>query len=66
MLGHITEELELVCIRVPRIVAAALDREAVVLGAVRIALDMVDERYFTPGTGEPLAPPQGHGTAARK
>jgi predicted NBD/HSP70 family sugar kinase len=66
VLGHITEELERVCIRVPRIIASALDREAVVLGAVRIALDMVDERYFTPGTAEPLAPPQGYAAAARK
>ncbi|WP_405596908.1 MULTISPECIES: hypothetical protein [unclassified Streptomyces] len=48
-LGHITEERERVCIRVPRTAASALDRETVVLGAVRTALDLVDGRYFTPG-----------------
>ncbi|MEU6478143.1 ROK family transcriptional regulator [Streptomyces sp. NPDC047017] len=57
VLGHITRELARVCIRVPDVVASALDREAVVLGAVRIALDMVDERFFDPRVAEPLAPP---------
>ncbi|MFB6673426.1 hypothetical protein [Streptomyces sp. NPDC056390] len=48
----------------PRIVASALDREAVALGAVRIAPDTADERYFTSGMAGP--PPQGHAAAGLK
>jgi predicted NBD/HSP70 family sugar kinase len=55
VLAQLVGELERVCIRVPRVVASTLDADWVAVGAVRLALDVVEERYFTPGVTEPLA-----------
>jgi predicted NBD/HSP70 family sugar kinase len=57
VLGRLTAELERVCIRVPPVVASRLDAEWVVLGAVRVALDAIEARYFAAGASEALAPP---------
>ena len=61
VLAQLTAELERVCIRVPRVVASPLDAEWVALGAVRVALDAVESRYFAPNVAQPLptpAPPE--------
>jgi len=57
VLDRLTAELERDCIRVPPVVASSLDAEWVVLGAVRVALDAIEGRYFATGVSEPLAPP---------
>lgn len=55
ILDRLTAELERVCIRVPPVVASTLEAEWVVLGAVRVALDAIESRYFAAGVSEPLA-----------
>lgn len=57
ILDRLTAELERVCIRVPPVVASTLETEWVVLGAVRVALDAMESRYFAAGVSEPLAAP---------
>jgi predicted NBD/HSP70 family sugar kinase len=57
ILDRLTAEVERVCIRVPPVVASTLDAEWVVLGAVRVALDAIESRYFAAGVSEPLAAP---------
>ena len=46
VLDRLVAELDRVCVRVPRVAASVLDCEWVVVGAVRVALDAVDARYF--------------------
>ncbi|WP_194892987.1 ROK family protein [Catenulispora pinisilvae] len=55
VLQQLAAELDRVCVRVPPLVASSLDSEWVVIGAVRVALDAVERRYFAPGGSEPLA-----------
>lgn len=57
VLGELVSELERVCVRLPRVVASPLDAEWVALGAVRVALDAVQQRYFDPAASEALAAP---------
>jgi predicted NBD/HSP70 family sugar kinase len=57
VLGQLVSELERVCVRMPRVVASPLDSEWVALGAVRVALDAVQQRYFQPAASDALAAP---------
>ncbi|MBR7835435.1 ROK family protein [Actinospica durhamensis] len=56
-LGQLVAELERVCVRMPKVVASPLDAEWVALGAVRVALDAVQQRYFSATAPDPLARP---------
>ena len=49
-------ELERLCLRVPEIRASTLGDESVALGALRLALDEVDDRLFGTGLSAPVAP----------
>jgi predicted NBD/HSP70 family sugar kinase len=57
VLGQLVAELERVCVRLPRVVASPLDAEWVALGAVRVALDAVQQRYFDATAPDALARP---------
>jgi predicted NBD/HSP70 family sugar kinase len=57
LLGQLVAELERVCVRLPKVVASPLDAEWVALGAVRVALDAVQQRYFSATAPDPLARP---------
>lgn len=46
LLEQLRRELEKQCIRTPEVLASTLGEECVVLGAVRLALDQVDDRMF--------------------
>ncbi|GAA4838433.1 ROK family transcriptional regulator [Kitasatospora terrestris] len=56
MAGPIRNHLERLCLDVPRVDVSALGAEAVALGAVRLALDRVNEELFgSHGLGRPAA-----------
>ena len=52
-------ELRKLCLRVPDVRASTLGADGVALGALRLALNEVDERLFTSGLSAPVAPRHG-------
>ncbi len=46
VLEPLREQLELYCLRAPEVVLAALGEEVVAMGALRVALDHVEEQLF--------------------
>ncbi|MFI6601953.1 ROK family protein [Nonomuraea sp. NPDC050536] len=58
LLGPLRRALEPHCLRVPDIRTSALGEDCVVLGAACLALDHLDERFFSPDgeIGAPIAP----------
>ncbi|MFF5076440.1 ROK family protein [Actinoplanes sp. NPDC000266] len=52
----LSRELAKLCLRVPEVRASTLGADGVALGALRLALNEVDQRLFTLGLGEPVAP----------
>src|SRR6266511_6491607 len=56
LLDPLRRELDKLCIRTPEVLASALADECVVLGAVRLGLDHVDERVFGAEAGALSAP----------
>ncbi|WP_328915226.1 MULTISPECIES: ROK family transcriptional regulator [unclassified Streptomyces] len=56
LLEPLERELQRLCLRVPEIRASTLGDEGVALGALRLALDEVDNRLFGTGLSAPLPP----------
>jgi predicted NBD/HSP70 family sugar kinase len=56
LLEPLDRELQRLCLRVPEIRASTLGDEGVALGALRLALDVVDARLFGAGLSAPLPP----------
>jgi hypothetical protein len=49
-------ELRKLCLRVPDVRASTLGADSVALGALRLALNEVDQRLFSVGLSAPVAP----------
>jgi predicted NBD/HSP70 family sugar kinase len=56
VLDPLRRQLEKLCLRVPEVRASTLGADGVALGALRLALDEVDQRLFTVGLSAPVAP----------
>jgi predicted NBD/HSP70 family sugar kinase len=56
VLDQLGRELQKLCLRVPEVRASTLGADSVALGALRLALDEVDQRLFTVGLSAPVAP----------
>jgi predicted NBD/HSP70 family sugar kinase len=56
VLDQLRRELGKLCLRVPEVRASTLGADCVALGALRLALNEVDERLFTAGLSAPAAP----------
>jgi predicted NBD/HSP70 family sugar kinase len=56
VLDPLRRQLEKLCLRVPEVRASTLGADGVALGALRLALDEVDQRLFTAGLSAPVAP----------
>lgn len=56
VLDPLRRELQKLCLRVPDVRASTLGADSVALGALRLALNEVDQRLFTVGLSAPVAP----------
>ena len=56
MLDPLRRELQKLCLRVPDVRASTLGADSVALGALRLALNEVDQRLFSAGLSAPVAP----------
>ncbi|WP_238011713.1 ROK family protein [Dactylosporangium sp. AC04546] len=56
VLEPLHRELQKLCLRVPDVRASTLGADSVALGALRLALNEVDQRLFTVGLSAPVAP----------
>ncbi|MEU8236313.1 ROK family transcriptional regulator [Actinoplanes sp. NPDC048967] len=56
MLDPLRRELERLCLRMPEVRASTLGADAVALGALKLALNEVDDRLFSAGLSAPVAP----------
>jgi predicted NBD/HSP70 family sugar kinase len=56
VLDPLRRELEKLCLRLPEVRASTLGADSVALGALRLALNEVDQRLFTLGLSAPVAP----------
>ncbi len=56
VLDQLSRELQKLCLRLPEVRASSLGADCVALGALRLALDEVDQRLFTLGLSAPVAP----------
>ncbi|WP_433362968.1 ROK family protein [Actinoplanes sp. CA-142083] len=56
VLEPLARELEKLCLRVPELRASTLGADSVALGALRLALNEVDQRLFSVGLSAPVAP----------
>ncbi|GGM87410.1 ROK family protein [Dactylosporangium sucinum] len=56
VLEPLHRELQKLCLRVPDVRASTLGADSVALGALRLALNEVDQRLFTMGLSAPVAP----------
>jgi predicted NBD/HSP70 family sugar kinase len=56
VLEPLRRELEKLCLRVPDVRASTLGADSVALGALRLALNEVDQRLFSVGLSAPVAP----------
>jgi predicted NBD/HSP70 family sugar kinase len=56
VLDPLRRELQKLCLRVPDVRASTLGADSVALGALRLALNEVDQRLFSAGLSAPVAP----------
>ncbi|MET7423477.1 ROK family transcriptional regulator [Dactylosporangium sp. NPDC005555] len=56
VLDPLRRELQRLCLRLPDVRASTLGADSVALGALRLALNEVDQRLFTLGLSAPVAP----------
>ncbi|MCU7730680.1 ROK family protein [Actinoplanes sp. KI2] len=56
VLDPLRRELEKLCLRVPEVRASTLGADSVALGALRLALNEIDQRLFADGLSAPVAP----------
>ncbi|MEV8375994.1 ROK family transcriptional regulator [Kribbella sp. NPDC056861] len=63
VLAPLTAELQRLCLRTPEVRASTLGADSVALGAIRLALNELDDRLFTTTLSSPAAPSSRRGTA---
>jgi hypothetical protein len=56
VLDPLRRELQKLCLRFPDLRASTLGADSVALGALRLALNEVDQRLFSVGLSAPVAP----------
>ncbi|MFI5708299.1 ROK family protein [Kribbella sp. NPDC051620] len=56
VLAPLTTELQRLCLRVPEVRASTLGADSVALGAIRLALNELDDRLFSTTLSSPAAP----------